>query len=130
MSEQSTTPDVVSLRPFVPARDFATSLRFYAELGFATREMDAGLAAVQLGPFGFLLQQYDVEAFAGHFMMHVVVKDLDAWWARIEALDLATNYGVRAPTAPKLQPWGLVVTYVVDPSGVLWHFAQERTVGA
>jgi len=24
-----------------------------------------------------------------------------------------------------MQPWGLVITYVVDPTGVLWHIAQN-----
>jgi uncharacterized glyoxalase superfamily protein PhnB len=59
-------------------------------------------------------------------MMHMLVKDLHAWWKHIDALDLAAKYGVRAPTAPQLQPWGLVVSYVVDPSGILWHVAQDR----
>jgi uncharacterized glyoxalase superfamily protein PhnB len=25
-----------------------------------------------------------------------------------------------------MQPWGLRVAYIVDPSGVLWHIAQRR----
>ena len=39
--------------------------------------------------------------------------------------DLAARFGVQAPKAPAMQPWGLRVAYVVDPSGVLWHFAQR-----
>lgn len=31
-----------------------------------------------------------------------------------------------APKPPELQPWGLRVSYVVDPSGILWHVAQRR----
>jgi len=54
------------------------------------------------------------------------MKDLGPWWSRIAALDLAGRYGVQAPSAPKLQPWGLVVAYVFDPSGVLWHFAESQ----
>jgi len=38
--------------------------------------------------------------------------------------DLAARYGVENPRAPKLEPWGLTVAYVFDPSGVLWHFAE------
>jgi uncharacterized glyoxalase superfamily protein PhnB len=76
--------------------------------------------------FKFLLQHFSAPGYAENYMMHMLVKDLDAWWKHIEALDLAANYGVRAPSAPKLQPWGLVVSYVVDPSGVLWHIAQVR----
>jgi hypothetical protein len=48
------------------------------------------------------------------------------WWSRIATLDLAKRYGAKAPSAPKLQPWGLVIAYVWDPSGVLWHIAKKR----
>jgi uncharacterized glyoxalase superfamily protein PhnB len=58
-------------------------------------------------------------------MMHLMVDDLDAWWRHIEDLDLPGRFGVSDPKAPALQPWGLRVAYVVDPSGVLWHIAQR-----
>jgi Glyoxalase/Bleomycin resistance protein/Dioxygenase superfamily len=126
MNDLPSIPDVVALRPFMPAKDFETSVSFYADLGFTVRRLDEGLASIELGPFAFLLQNYYVEQWAGNFMMHMTVSDLEAWWKRIESLDLASRYKVRAPTAPALQPWGLTVTYVVDPSGVLWHIAQKR----
>ena len=126
MSDLASPPDVVALRPFVPAKDFAASMRFYADLGFTVRPISDSLAAVELGPFGFLLQQYDVPGFAENYMMHLLVKDLDAWWRRIERLDLATRYGlIWKPRPPAVQPWGLTVAYVADPTGVLWHFAQK-----
>ena len=128
MPEPITNLDVVALRPFVPSRDFQTSLRFYQDLGFTPKFHGENLATMQLGPFGFLLQDYYDEAFAGHFMMHLTVNDLPAWWRRIEQLDLAARYGVSPPKPPVMQPWGLVVAYVVDPSGVLWHIAENRTV--
>jgi catechol 2,3-dioxygenase-like lactoylglutathione lyase family enzyme len=126
MSDADSAFEVVALRPFVPAKDFETSLRFYEELGFCATKLDDRLASIHFGRFGFLLQGFDAEGFAGNFMMHLLVRDVDRWWARIAALDLAGRYGVRAPVAPKLQPWGLVVAFVVDPSGVLWHVAQVR----
>jgi len=119
------TPDVIALRPFVPAKDFDASVRFYTDLGFEIRPLGDNLASVELGPFAFLLQNFDAPGFSGNFMMHLLVGDLESWWARIAALDLAARYGVRPPQPPKLQPWGLTVAYVVDPSGVLWHFAQR-----
>jgi hypothetical protein len=121
----SSAPDVVALRPFVPAKDFEASLRFYVDLGFTATRISDSLASMQLGPFGFLLQKFDVKGFAGNFMMQLLVNDVAGWWKHIESLDLAGNYGVRAPRAPALQPWGLTVAYVVDPSGVLWHIAQN-----
>jgi hypothetical protein len=117
--------DVVAMRPFVPTSDLETSLGFFDALGFTTSRINDGLATVQLGPFSFLLQKFEAKGFAGNFMMQVMVNDLDGWWKRIEALDLAKRYGVRAPTAPAVQPWGLTVAYVVDPAGVLWHFVQK-----
>jgi catechol 2,3-dioxygenase-like lactoylglutathione lyase family enzyme len=117
--------DVVALRPFVPAPDLEASLRFYGALGFVTSRINDGLGIAELGPFSFLLQKFEAEGFAANFMMQLMVNDLGGWWKRIEALDLAKTYGVRAPTPPAVQPWGLTVSYVVDPAGVLWHFVQK-----
>jgi hypothetical protein len=125
IGSDSSAPDVVALRPFVPAKDFEASLRFYVDLGFTATRISDSLASMQLGPFGFLLQKFDVQGFAGNFMMHLLVNDVAGWWKHIASLDLAGNYGVRAPRAPALQPWGLTVAYVIDPSGVLWHIAQN-----
>lgn len=113
-------------RPFLPARDFETSKRFYDALGF-TRLLEASDVVVfGIGATSFLLQRYYVPAWAENFMMQLMVDDLDAWWAHIESLDLAGTFGVTAPKPPAMQPWGLRIAYVVDPSGVLWHVAQRR----
>ena len=63
--------------------------------------------------------------YADKFMMHILVDDLNAWWERIASLKLSDRFEVQSPAEPKLQSWGLVVPYVWDPSGVLWHFAQD-----
>jgi hypothetical protein len=114
---------IKALRPFVPAKDFALSKKFYTELGFHAEGLGKGLAEMHLGAHSFLLQDYYVEDWAGNFVMHALVDDLPGWWAHIESLDLSARYGVERPRAPKLEPWGLFVAYVFDPSGVLWHFA-------
>jgi Glyoxalase/Bleomycin resistance protein/Dioxygenase superfamily len=130
MSDQPSTPDqkpdVVALRPFLPATDYEASVNFYRDLGFTIRPLGDDLASVHLGPFAFLLQKFQAENYANNYMMHLSVNDLDTWWKHIESLNLAAKYDVRPPTAPALQPWGLIVSYVVDPSGILWHFAQYR----
>jgi uncharacterized glyoxalase superfamily protein PhnB len=116
---------IVAMRPFVPAKDLQVSRQFYADLGFEVTPLGDKLMHVGLGRFAFLLQDYFVKEWADNFMMHMLVTNLDQWWASIAALKLDSRYGVSAPTAPKLEPWGLRVVYVVDPSGVLWHFAEE-----
>jgi len=113
------------VRPFMPARDFELSKRFYEALGFE-KVLDSEVAIFNAGSGGFILQRYFQEDWAGNFMMQLMVDDLDQWWAHIESLDLAKRFGVPAPKPPALQPWGLRVAYVVDPSGVLWHLSERR----
>lgn len=115
-------------RPFLPSQDFDLSKRFYEALGFE-KLLDGDVAIFRIGSSGFILQNYYQKNWAENFMMQLMVDDLDAWWAYIEALDLPGRFGVQAPKAPALQPWGLRVAYVFDPSGVLWHMA-ERCEGA
>jgi uncharacterized glyoxalase superfamily protein PhnB len=117
------------MRPFVPAKDFALSLRFYGDLGFAVDDLGDKLAELRLGPHSFLLQDYYVEQWAENFMMHMLVEDLATWWGHVEALELAGRYGVPPPQAPKRESWGLDVAYVIDPSGVLWHMASVPKKG-
>jgi uncharacterized glyoxalase superfamily protein PhnB len=112
-------------RPFMPAKDFELSKRFYEALGFE-KLLDSEVAIFNAGSGGFILQRYYQEEWAGNFMMQLMVDDLDSWWAHIESLDLAKQFGVPAPKPPALQPWGLRVAYVVDPSGVLWHICERR----
>jgi hypothetical protein len=124
MSDRSELARTVeTMRPFVPAKDFDVSRRFYEDLGFDSRPLGDALIEMRLGRYSFLLQRYYVEQWAGNFVMHMLVSDVDLWWRHIAALDLGSRYAVRPPTAPKLEPWGLRVAYIVDPAGVLWHVA-------
>lgn len=116
-----------SCRPFLPAEDFELSQRFYEALGFAKELGTADIAIFRMGTSSFLLQKYHQPQFAENFMMQLMVDDLDAWWSRIRALELPVQFGVPEPKPPALQPWGLRVAYLVDPSGVLWHVAQRRS---
>jgi len=113
------------VRPFVPTRDFDVSKRFYEALGFE-KVLDSDVAIFNAGSGGFILQRYFQEDWAANFMMQLMVDDLDAWWSHIESLELSKSFGVPAPRAPAMQPWGLRIAYLVDPSGVLWHIAQRR----
>jgi hypothetical protein len=119
-----------AFRPFLPARDFGTSLRFYKALGFEAYPLGETLAELNLGQYAFLLQGHYVKEWAENMVMHVLVKDVEAWWRHIDSLDLARQFDVSPPRPPKVEPWGLTVAYVFDPSGVLWHFAQATPKNA
>lgn len=113
------------IRPFMPAQDFDFSKRFYEALGFE-KVLDSEVAIYNAGSGGFILQQYHQKEWAENFMMHLMVDNLDDWWAHIVSLDLPKQFGVTPPKAPAMQSWGLRVAFVVDPSGVLWHVAERR----
>ena len=40
------------------------------------------LVAIEKGKAAFLLQNYYVKAFAENLQMHLLVNDVDAWWAQ------------------------------------------------
>jgi hypothetical protein len=113
------------VRPFMPARDFDTSKRFYETLGFE-KVLDSEVAIFNAGSGGFILQRYYQKDWAENFMMQLLVDDLDAWWAHIVALDLPSKFAVQPPKPPAMQPWGVRIAYVFDPCGVLWHVSQRR----
>ena len=115
------------MRTFLPTRDYAASRAFYEALGFKKLlDSDVVIFAVGTGGAGIILHPPLDEGATDNLMMQLMVDDLDAWWAHVQTLDLAARFGVRPPTAPKLQPWGLRVAYLVDPAGVLWHVAERR----
>lgn len=113
-----------AFRPFLPAKEFETSLRFYKTIGFHAHPLGESLAELSLGTYAFLLQGHYVKEWAENTMMHVLVEDVDAWWQHIDSLALDRQFDVSPPAPPRVEPWGLTVAYVFDPSGVLWHFAQ------
>ena len=124
MSASDLVDNIVTMRPFIPARDFAKCVKFYETLGFHIHPLGDNLAECHIGPHAFLLQHFDVQEFCENYMMHIFVKDLDAWWAQIESLKLTESFGVRV-IPPRQEPWGLRVAYINDPSNVLWHFAED-----
>ena len=117
--------DIVALRPFVPARNFAVSHAFYEALGFTTLHRDDDVAILHRGQFGFILQNFYAEAFAANCMLQLMVRDLDAAWAALDPPARLAGFDVKAAIPPAMQPWGLRVGYIFDPSGVLWHVTEQ-----
>jgi len=113
------------VRPFMPTRDFELSKRFYEALGFE-KVLDGEVAIFNAGSGGFILQRHYNKDWAENCAIQLMVDDLDAWWAHMEELDLPNSFNVQPPRAPAMQPWGLRVAFVFDPSGVLWHIGQRR----
>lgn len=115
---------ILGLRPFVPARDFPLSKRFYEALGFVRTLDTKDIAILKLESFSFILQDFYAQKLAENLMVQLLVRDADAWWARVDAPMLVAEFGVREPKAPSMQEWGMKVGFLFDPSGVLWHVAE------
>ena len=72
----------------------------------------------------FLLQNFYVKELAENLQMHLLVKDVDAWWAELQAKQISRTYGVEIG-APEDREWKMRDFTLVDPSGVLWRIAQN-----
>ena len=80
-TRSSAANGIISVRRFVPAKDPATSLRFYGRLGFDSTNLGESLALLTVGDLGVLLQQFNVDTFAQNYMLQLTVVDLNAWRA-------------------------------------------------
>lgn len=116
--------DTIEIKAFVPARDYALSRRFYADIGFEEKSEGNGIAYFAAGECSFLLQDFHRPELAGNFAMHLLVADVDAWHRHLCERSIAERYGVRLD-APADRPWRMRDFCMTDPSGVLWRIAQN-----
>ena len=114
------------LRAFVPSKDHALSIRFYEAIGFQTNFADSTIAIMANGTDSFILQNFYVTELADNFMLQLTVPDAKAWWAEHDLDRVAEMFATKPPKPPALQPWGAIVGFVYDPSGVLWHITEAQ----
>lgn len=119
----------VEAKAFVPALDFAKSKQFYLALGFEIPWSDDSLAYVHFGEVSFLLQAFNEPAFAKNFQMHLLVEQVDDWYAQVLSSGVIASFGITVGPLEN-QPWGMREFLVFDPSGVLWRIAQNMPARA
>lgn len=114
-----------TLRTFVPAKDYQLSREFYKKLGFEETYYSEGLAVFKIGDFTFYLQNYYQKNWAENFMMLLEVDDVDQFWSYVQSLNLQSEFeGIRF-RKPQTEDWGKEF-HMIDPAGVLWHFAKFK----
>jgi uncharacterized glyoxalase superfamily protein PhnB len=116
---------VIDIKAFVPAKDHNVAKAFYTDLGFTINWSNDEIAELQMGSFRFLLQKFYVAQHAGNFMMSLNVENADAWWEYIQRKEFTRKYPGIMCKPPEMQPWGMRVLYLSDPTGVLWHIAES-----
>jgi len=115
---------VTEIKAFVPSKNFDQSKQFYKDLGFTMASEGGGVAYFHFDHVSFLLQDFCAEAFAENFMMHILVKDVDAWWNFVHESGLIGKYNVKA-SGIENQPWRMRDFCLTDPSGVIWRIGQN-----
>ena len=80
-----------------------------------------------MGSQHFYLQRYYVKEWAENSMLHVTVADAQSCFEQISQLLSFGRFPTARVSSPKEEPYGAIVTYVWDPTGVLLHLAQWTT---
>ncbi len=118
------TLTITDQRAFLPTKDFEQSIDFYSRLGWTVAYRNDSLVLMELGSSHFFLQKAYVKDWAENMMLHLVVDDAKAWFDKATKVKAEGGFeGVKIrPTHH--EPYGAIVTHVIDPAGVLLHFAQ------
>jgi hypothetical protein len=109
-----------SLRPFIGAKDFDLSRKFYLEIGFKEVILEHNLSYFSLERVGFYLQKAFVKDWIDNSMLFLEVENLQEFWEKINKLNLPEKFSnVRLVPIRNLD-WGREF-FLYDPSGILWH---------
>ena len=113
-------------KPFVPSNDYEVSKAFYKCMGFTVNWDNGEVCEIDTN-FGyrFLLLPNNHNNYAHSLMLHFMVNSAQEWYDHFEAVKLAEKFEGTKIAPPDLKPWGLLITHVWDPAGVLLHFAER-----
>jgi len=112
-----------SIRPFIGAKNFEQSRRFYQDLGFEESILSPTFSYFKTNGLGFYLQDAYVQDWIDNSMIFLEVEDVDRFWNELVALDLAAKYKNVKLTPIREMDWGKEC-FLHDPSGILWHFGE------
>jgi len=112
-----------SIRPFIGAKDFEVSRRFYRDLGFRETVLARDMSVFKTGVLAFYLQDAYVKDWIDNTMIFLEVDDADRYWNELSALDLTAKYEDVRLTPVRVEDWGKEC-FLHDPSGILWHFGE------
>jgi catechol 2,3-dioxygenase-like lactoylglutathione lyase family enzyme len=117
------TQKINSLRPFIGAKNFDLSRRFYTEFGFQESVLSHDMSYFSRQDIGFYLQDAYVKDWVDNTMVFLEVEDVEQYWHELLSLDLPGKFdGVRL-TPIRHESWGKEC-FLHDPSGILWHFGE------
>lgn len=113
----------LSIRPFIGAKDFELSRKFYQDLGFQEVILGKNFSYFKTENIGFYLQDAYVKDWIDNSMIFMEVDSVERYYQELLALNLPSKYeGVRLIPI-KTNDWGKEC-FLHDPSGILWHFGE------
>lgn len=117
--------NVISIRPFIGARNFEQSRNFYRDLGFTEVSLEPKMSLFQNNKAGFYLQDAYVQDWVDNTMVFMEVEDLDQVYCDLLALNLKSKYSEVKLIPIRVEHWGREC-FLHDPSGILWHFGEFK----
>lgn len=115
-----------SIRPFIGAKDYELSRNFYLDLGFQEIILSAEMSYFNSDGLGFYLQKAYVKDWIDNTMVFMEVENVTRFWNELTALELTSKYETVKLMPVRELDWGKEC-FVIDPSGVLWHFGEFIT---
>ncbi|MFY8069460.1 MAG: glyoxalase [Flavobacterium sp.] len=115
-----------SIRPFIGSENFETSRNFYTDLGFQEVVLAHNMSLFQNDTIGFYLQDAYVKDWIDNTMVFMEVEDVEEFWNNLVALNLTSKYPSAKLIPMKSYDWGKEC-FLIDPSGILWHFGTFST---
>ena len=122
-SSQMMQLNALSTRPFIGAKDYAVSARFYAAMGFTVTQVGPTLSVCVNQNVVFYLQDYYDKAWIENTMLFIEIKDLDTCHRQVKALNLPGQFTGTRLSEIKEETWGREF-FLHDPAGILWHFGH------
>lgn len=115
-----------SIRPFIGSSNFETSRNFYTDLGFQEVVLSHNMSLFQNDKVGFYLQDAFVKDWIDNTMIFMEVENAEEFWNDLVALNLTAKYPSAKLLPIKSYDWGKEC-FLIDPSGILWHFGTFST---
>jgi catechol 2,3-dioxygenase-like lactoylglutathione lyase family enzyme len=115
--------NLISIRPFIGAKNFEQSRNFYEDLGFTEIFLQPKMSLFQKNQIGFYLQDAFVQDWIDNTMVFIEVENLDQAYSDMFALNLKTKYPTVKLVPIRVEHWGREF-FLHDPSGILWHFGE------
>ena len=114
---------LISIRPFIGAKNFERSRDFYTDLGFNETIISPSLSLFKWGELGFYLQKAYVKEWVDNTMLFFQVENVKEVWDEITDLKLTDKYPEVRIVPIRVENWGKDC-FLHDPSGILWHFGE------